>query len=1099
MSIRARFYLVVMLSILFGVSTTSYLNYSIFKKETVKTFITREENVIKSVSNEMNSLFFRLLYVADLIRTDKNTVNLLEFGTDDYLMSLKDLFRSAQSLLTIAANISVVSMDGTVKAYSIRRDNISEEDYFVKAKSSYFVTAFTPNLDYPFSRNFVMATQVRSNNIPIGVVVITVDVQDVLGREAKTEYHSMNPFDRPSLQDVLKKVIEEKYGLSPGDVLMIIDDNGELVLSVGGEGQNYEQSLNSGVLSKITQMQSGYIEEEEHILFLAEISRINVRAVIRCPKSSMYEPVNYMRVINIGLHAATLILALICTNLLTRAVLPRLQKGVIFAEAVVAGKISGHLDEGNDELGVMFRAFNFMVTHFDRLVKERSAEQNRQLQEILDSSPTAMLITRSGVVRQVNNNGLALLDLDVGDSSRKMYADEEEYAVSTYTIELGGEVRNWNMKMYAADGGQLDALITMYPFVYEGEPSLLTWITDVTELTRARIMAEAASQAKTTFLSRMSHEMRTPLNAIIGLSEIELRNDLNGKTLDNLSKIHGSGALLLGIINDILDVSKIESGKFQIIPAKYDFANLVSDAIHQNVVRIAEKPITFEPKIDENIPVQLYGDELRIRQILNNLLSNAFKYTDDGKVTLTVRYVKLGNAARMEYVVSDTGRGIKKEDLAKLFSEYSQFDTWANRKIEGTGLGLSICKSLVELMGGSIEVESEYGKGSSFKVVIDQSIVDPTPIGIETAQNLRTFQLVKNSAEQKLVRRRIPHGKVLIVDDIFTNLDVAKGLMEPYELTIHCASSGTQAIEIISEAKTRYDVIFMDHMMPGVDGIEAVRVIREEIGTEYAKSIPIVVLTANALVGNEGIFLNSGFQDFLSKPIDVFKLNEVINKWIPVSPEEQPPVQETRSVGIDFIGGRSAAEWADLGLDVMEGAQRYGLDAYLQIIHSYVTHTPVILDKLRNVSEETLPDYAVTIHGIKGSTFGISANKIGKLAESLESAAKNRDFAAVARGNDTFLKEAEELLKVLPLLGKIPDKKSNAKERRAATDTGALRELLNACSKYDLTVMESAMSKLENFTYDEQPELVEWLREQLENLEYDSMRERLKEVLKNNV
>jgi CheY-like chemotaxis protein len=273
--------------------------------------------------------------------------------------------------------------------------------------------------------------------------------------------------------------------------------------------------------------------------------------------------------------------------------------------------------------------------------------------------------------------------------------------------------------------------------------------------------------------------------------------------------------------------------------------------------------------------------------------------------------------------------------------------------------------------------------------------------------------MVKNSKVQKLVRSSIPHGKILIVDDILTNLDVAKGLMEPYEMTIHCASGGAQAIEIVREAKTKYDIIFMDHMMPEVDGMEAVRVIREEIGTEYALNVPVVALTANALVGNQEMFLNSGFQDFLSKPIDVLKLDAVINKWIPSRPEDAPRQVRETGAEADAIGGRSTAELETLGLDAAEGARRYGMKTYLRIIQSYVTHMPQLLDKLRDLTEESLSDYAITIHGIKGASYGISAKKVGTLAEALEKLAKSGNFEAVKQNNAAFIKEAEKLLRAL--------------------------------------------------------------------------------------
>ncbi|MDR1351920.1 MAG: PAS domain-containing protein, partial [Treponema sp.] len=332
---------------------------------------------------------------------------------------------------------------------------------------------------------------------------------------------------------------------------------------------------------------------------------------------------------------------------------------------------------------------------------------------------------------------------------------------------------------------------------------------DVTETLRAKEAAEAASRAKSAFLATMSHEIRTPLNAIIGLSEIQLQNDLPDDTRTDLEKIYNSGSTLLGIINDILDISKIEAGNLELIPVEYDAPSLINDTVQLNIVRIGSKPITFKLNIDDTIPARLFGDELRVKQVLNNILSNAFKYTKAGTVALQIRWEKQGGDACMIFAVSDSGQGIRKEDIGKLFSEYSQLNTKANRKIEGTGLGLSITKRLVELMGGTISVESEYGWGTTFTVRVRQGLVDERPIGKEVAENLMSFRLIetRSSRGKNLVRARMPYGKVLVVDDVATNLDVARGLMLPYGLTIDCVLSGPEAIEKIRKEEVKYDAV----------------------------------------------------------------------------------------------------------------------------------------------------------------------------------------------------------------------------------------------------------------------------------------------------
>ncbi|MDR2391468.1 MAG: transporter substrate-binding domain-containing protein, partial [Planctomycetota bacterium] len=287
------------------------------------------------------------------------------------------------------------------------------------------------------------------------------------------------------------------------------------------------------------------------------------------------------------------------------------------------------------------------------------------------------------------------------------------------------------------------------------------------ELQDAIGIAKDANKAKSDFLARMSHEIRTPLNAIIGLSELEMSNNLPGDTKENLGKIHNSGSNLLDIVNDILDISKIEMENFELNPAIYDISILIAETVHLNTVRIGSKPVIFNLSLDESIPASFRGDEMRIKQILNNLLSNAFKYTEKGRVDLKLEWEVDSAGAWLIFTVSDTGHGIREENIPDLFVEYYRMDSRENRHIEGTGLGLSITKNLVNLMGGDIEVKSEYGKGSAFRVKIRQEIADATPLGCETAMKLRGFHFtdILNKKNLKLVRSPMSYGRVLVVDD----------------------------------------------------------------------------------------------------------------------------------------------------------------------------------------------------------------------------------------------------------------------------------------------------------------------------------------------
>jgi signal transduction histidine kinase/DNA-binding response OmpR family regulator/HPt (histidine-containing phosphotransfer) domain-containing protein len=637
------------------------------------------------------------------------------------------------------------------------------------------------------------------------------------------------------------------------------------------------------------------------------------------------------------------------------------------------------------------------------------------------------------------------------------------------------------------------------------------------DLVQAREAAIDSAAAKSNFLANMSHEMRTPLNAIIGLTELTLDSTvLDGSMRENLEKVYNAGVTLLSLINDILDISKIESGKFELIPVDYDTPSLINDTATLNIVRIGSKPIVFHLEIDETLPSRLWGDELRLKQIFNNLLSNAFKYTHEGSVTWSIFCEQKDDDMWLVSSVRDSGIGIRPEDIKKLFSEYNQVDTKSNRKIEGTGLGLSICKSMVELMGGTITVESEYGKGSTFTVRFRQGeIPDAVPIGTEITENLKFFHFSdhKRDRSEKLVRAYIPYANVLIVDDVPTNLDVARGMMKPYGMQIDCVSSGPAAIDIIRDAKVKYNAIFMDHMMPGMDGIEATHIIREKIGTEYAKTVPIIALTANAIAGNEDMFLQHGFQAFLSKPIDIMRMDVVINHWVRdknleknISADSQNDPQsvtdtrncEERRTNCDRRSGFDRRNYIGFGklkingLYVEQGLKRFGDDeeAYMDVLKSYALNTPPLLDQLRDCTEETLPNYAIIIHGLKSSSRSIGADPIGAWAEALEMAAKSGDFKLVSKDNSTFIKTVQALLDGLSsMLRDIAEK--NPKPQKTEPDTAALAALLEACKSFDIDEVDKAMDELESYEYKSCGDLVEWIRSQVNVMGFKQIVERL--------
>jgi CheY-like chemotaxis protein/nitrogen-specific signal transduction histidine kinase len=415
---------------------------------------------------------------------------------------------------------------------------------------------------------------------------------------------------------------------------------------------------------------------------------------------------------------------------------------------------------------------------------------------------------------------------------------------------------------------------------------------DITQRKMAEKEAISASEAKSRFIANMSHEMRTPMNVITGLTDLMLEDaDVSDKVKETLKKINTAGTTLTGLINDVLDISKIEAGKLDLMLVKYEVASLLNDIITLNMIRIAEKPITFRLDIDDNLPCVLFGDDFRVKQILNNLLSNAFKYTNEGTITLGANCqsedrshlgtMSLLDPLEVSFYICDTGIGIRSEDISKLFTDYNQVDTRANRQIEGTGLGLSITKMLAELMGGKISVESEYGRGSTFRVSIKQGFITDKCLGKETVENLQSFRYSDKakSAHEKMVYPDLSYARVLVVDDIPANLDVAAGRLRKYKLQVDCVTSGREAIDLIEAGEPVYDAVFMDHMMPELDGIQSTIVIRT-LKTEYASNIPIIALTANAVAGSEQMFLENGFNAFLPKPFTMILLDKIIQRWV---------------------------------------------------------------------------------------------------------------------------------------------------------------------------------------------------------------------------
>ena len=606
----------------------------------------------------------------------------------------------------------------------------------------------------------------------------------------------------------------------------------------------------------------------------------------------------------------------------------------------------------------------------------------------------------------------------------------------------------------------------------------------------------AALESKTSFLAHMSHELRTPLNVVIGLTDLILEDSHQDVFItNNILKINNAGSTLLSIVNSILDFSKIESGKLELTPVEYYTASLLNDVITVVITRLGEKPIKFHLDIEPDMPEKLFGDDLRVKQILINLLTNAIKYTREGSIDLTVRCNREGGTVLMDITISDTGIGVREQDLKNLFKDYIQVDAKTNRNIEGTGLGLPITKKLVEMMNGEIKAESEYGQGTTFRVRIMQGYVNNSIIGPDLVKKLSSFQYAedKRIANKKILRLDLSYARVLVVDDVLTNLDVTAGLLRKYKMQVDCIDNGPAAIERIKNESPMYNAIFMDHMMPEMDGIETADHIRA-LGTEYAKKIPIIALTANAIHGTDQLFYSHDFQAFLTKPIDMMELDAVIRKWV-----RDENRDDTIVITAPMYSDNYAPVTIDIpGVDSKKALALYAGDTsvYITLLRSYAANTPTLLEKLKNVSEESLAKYNISVHGLKGSSANIGAEAIREAAFELEKISKEKNLRGVWALNGKLIADTKIIVSNIQAWLDQYDATREKKPVQKQPDKDLLIRLRKSCESYDIKGSDKILTILESTDYEKDGDLIKWLRDKIENSDFSEAADKLKEYEK---
>ncbi|MEZ3464359.1 MAG: response regulator [Lachnospiraceae bacterium] len=681
------------------------------------------------------------------------------------------------------------------------------------------------------------------------------------------------------------------------------------------------------------------------------------------------------------------------------------------------------------------------------------------------------------------------------------------------------------------------------------------------QLKEAKLRAEEANESKSNFLSNMSHEIRTPMNAIVGMTEILLRSDLSEQDRGYLMNIKNSGASLLTIINDILDFSKIESGKLEIIEEEYEPMSILSDLSMIFLNRIGDKPIELIFDIDKDLPNRLYGDSIRIRQVIINIANNAIKFTEAGYVRLTIKMTRMAEADMVDLAISirDSGQGIKPDDLKKLFGSFQQVDTKKNRNKEGTGLGLAISKQLVENMGGQIGVRSEYGKGSEFyfnipqrvvgsqiaAVIKEEAIVHEPMVVSGLMGDQRLLEQMKHMAEgyglryvdcyqardngdkvdfffvdegvyrdlkeniekhfvangtelcvlQNPMRENVwneqvtvvnkplytlnfcqvinhettavfvetdnvmnfvaPQAQILIVDDNEMNLKVARGLLQPLQMNIDTASSGKQAIEMVQEK--RYHIVFMDHMMPVMDGVETTQNIRK-LADEYIQNMPIIALTANAVMGAREIFKEAGMNDFVAKPIELKDICSKIRAWLPnelvhklsapAAVQEQIPQQELPVIE---------------GLNVAEGVKNSGsLELFTNLLGDFYKLIDLKSTKIEKcLADGMIRDYTIEVHALKNTARMIGALELSELFYKMEQCGNAEDIETIARENPAVMELCRSYKPILEPYGKANEQEK--KEVPRAKIIEALDRINAAMDSFDLDGADAALSELEEY------------------------------------
>ena len=605
--------------------------------------------------------------------------------------------------------------------------------------------------------------------------------------------------------------------------------------------------------------------------------------------------------------------------------------------------------------------------------------------------------------------------------------------------------------------------------------------------------AIAASEAKSSFLSNMSHEIRTPINAVLGMNEMILRECSDDNIIAYAESIKIAGGTLLGLINDILDFSKIEAGKLEILPIEYDLSSVLNDLVNMVQTRADDKGLILSLNFDKETPKRLYGDEVRIKQVVTNILTNAVKYTEKGTITFSVSFEREADdndSVNLLFEVKDTGIGIKAEDMKKLFTEFERIEETRNRNVEGTGLGMSITKKLLHMMGTSLQVESEYGHGSQFYFKLKQTVVKWEQLG-DYAASYHALLKERKAYREKFIA---PEANVLVVDDNPMNLMVFKSLLKQTRVKVDTANDGEEGLLLTQDKK--YDLIFLDHMMPGKDGIETLRELRTYKNNPNAET-PAVCLTANAVSGAREQYMIAGFDDYLTKPIDSVKLEDMMLLYLPKekirsgNEEKVSEEKETNTPDIpEILAPLRDEDW----LDISEGIK------FSQELETYLPLLKVFYESIqKNAKEidgyyktEDWKDYTIKVHALKSSARLIGATKFGEEAQSLENAGKCEDIDYIREHHEEFIAKYISFAAPLAKVFAVTETEEEKPEANENMIEGFLEGIEFAVGDEDGELLADIFTEMDEYSIPkEQSVLFEKIRSAAEKSDFEAIRQLL--------